>query len=356
MEAKKRERVWTLHESKDGAGTKKEIRDLADGLQMSELCAKLLYNRGFRTLEQAERFLKNEETQLHDPFLLKDADRAVERIRLSLERHEKTVIYGDYDVDGVTAVSVLYLYLKERGANVSYYIPSRNGEGYGLAVLVGNIGAIVGSIVSTRLMLRYTAKVFGKDADCECDTADETLDIRRYRKVRTGSVGTRLMGALLDGGKSGVDMGLSIIPGVLIICTLVMMLTNGMPEGGYTGSAYEGIGLLPWLGEKLQFILLPLFGFSNPEAISVPITALGAAGAAIGMAERLVAGGLANAHDVAVFTAMCMCWSGYLSTHVAMMDTLKCHFLTGKALLYHTIGGLCAGFVANWLYHLLSML
>ena len=133
MEAKKRERVWTLHESKDGAGTSKEIRDLADGLQMSELCAKLLYNRGFRTLEQAERFLKNEETQLHDPLLLKDADLAVERIRLSLERHEKTVIYGDYDVDGVTAVSVLYLYLKERGANVSYYIPSRNGEGYGLS-------------------------------------------------------------------------------------------------------------------------------------------------------------------------------------------------------------------------------
>ena len=133
MEAKKRERVWTLHESKDGAGTTKEIRDLADGLQMSELCAKLLYNRGFRTIEQAERFLKNEETQLHDPFLLRDADLAVERIRLSLERREKTVIYGDYDVDGVTAVSVLYLYLKERGANVSYYIPSRNGEGYGLS-------------------------------------------------------------------------------------------------------------------------------------------------------------------------------------------------------------------------------
>ena len=133
MEAKKRERVWTLHETKDGAGTTKEIRDLADGLQMSELCAKLLYNRGFRTIEQAERFLKNEETQLHDPFLLKDADLAVERIRLSLERREKTVIYGDYDVDGVTAVSVLYLYLKERGANVSYYIPSRNGEGYGLS-------------------------------------------------------------------------------------------------------------------------------------------------------------------------------------------------------------------------------
>ena len=133
MEAKKRERVWTLHESKDDAGTKQDIRALAQGLQMSELCAKLIYNRGFKTVEQAERFLKNEESQLHDPFLMMDADKAVARIRRSIERHEKTVIYGDYDVDGVTAVSVLYLYLKEQGADVSYYIPSRNGEGYGLS-------------------------------------------------------------------------------------------------------------------------------------------------------------------------------------------------------------------------------
>ena len=236
-------------------------------------------------------------------------------------------------------------------------LPSKDGESFGLAVLVGNIGAIVGSVVSTRLMLRYTAKVFGKDAPCECeDTSEAPIDVSRLRKVRPGSIGNRLMDALLEGGKSGVEMGMSIIPGVLIICTLVMMLTNGMPEGGYTGAAYEGIGLLPWLGEKLQFILLPIFGFTNPEAISVPITALGAAGAAIGMAERLVTGGLANAHDVAVFTAMCMCWSGFLSTHVAMMDSLKCNFLTGKALLYHTIGGLCAGAAANWLYQLLSML
>ena len=235
-------------------------------------------------------------------------------------------------------------------------LPSAKGENFGLAVLVGNIGAIIGSIVSTRLMLRYTAKLYGKDAPCEYDTAEEALDVTRLRKVRTGSVGTRLMGALLDGGKSGVDMGLSIIPGVLIICTLVMMLTNGMPEGGYTGAAYEGIGLLPWLGEKLQFILLPLFGFSNPESISVPITALGAAGAAIGMAERLVAGGLANAHDVAVFTAMCMCWSGYLSTHVAMMDSLKCSYLTGVAILCHTVGGICAGVFANWTYNLLMLI
>ena len=232
------------------------------------------------------------------------------------------------------------------------------GENFGLAVVVGNIGAIIGSIVSTRLMLRQTAKIYGKEALCEVhgEETEAQIDINRLRRVRRGGVGSRFIDALLEGGKCGVDMGLSIIPGVLIICTLVMMLTNAMPEGGYTGAAYEGIALLPWIGEKIQFILMPIFGFSSAESIAVPITALGAAGAAIGIVENLITAGLANAHDVAVFTAMCMCWSGYLSTHVAMMDSLKCNDLTGKAISSHTIGGLCAGFAANWIYKLLMMI
>ena len=231
------------------------------------------------------------------------------------------------------------------------------GEHFGLAVLIGNLGAIIGSIVSTRLMLRQTAKIYGKEADCDVyGHAGPIIDIDHYRQVRRGGIGTRFIDALLEGGKSGVDMGLSIIPGVLIICTLVMMLTNGMPEGGYTGAAYEGIGLLPWLGSKIQFILLPLFGFSSAESIAVPITALGAAGAAIGIVENLIRTGSANAHDVAVFTAMCMCWSGYLSTHVAMMDSLKCHELTGKAIVSHTVGGLCAGIAANWIFKFVMLI
>ena len=235
-------------------------------------------------------------------------------------------------------------------------IKSPIAESFGLAVLVGNLGAIVGSVVSTRLMLRQTAKIYGKDADVECEgDGGPVIDIHHYRRIHRGNVGTRFIDALLEGGKSGVDMGLSIIPGVLIICTLVMMLTNGAPEGGFTGAAYEGIGLLPWLGEKIDFILMPLFGFSSAEGIAVPITALGAAGAAISIVENLIQRGLANAHDIAVFTAMCMCWSGYLSTHVAMMDSLKCHELTGKAILSHTIGGLCAGIFANWFYRLLML-
>jgi len=230
------------------------------------------------------------------------------------------------------------------------------GKGFGLAVLVGNLGAVIGSIVSTRLMLRYTKKLYGTEAECEISDDGEAIDIHHYRKVRQESTGSRLMDAVLEGGKTGVEMGLSIIPGVLIICTLVLMLTNGMPEGGYSGGAYEGVAILPWLGEKLSFILQPLFGFQSAEAIAVPITSLGAAGAAIGIVEKLVQLRLCGAHDIAVFTAMCMCWSGYLSTHVAMMDALKSSHLTGKAILCHTIGGLCAGIAANWGYQLLMLI
>jgi len=235
-------------------------------------------------------------------------------------------------------------------------VSSPEGESFGLAVLIGNLAAIAGSIISTRLMLMKTVKVYGKEEMCEIDSDVEIADINVYRRVRTGNVGTRLMDAVLSGGRTGVEMGLAIIPGVLIICTLVMILTNTAPEGGYTGAAYEGVGFLPWVGEKLNFILLPLFGLSHPDGIAVPITALGAAGAAIGIADKLIMNSLANAHDVAVFTAMCMCWSGYLSTHVAMMDSLKCNKLTGTAILCHTVAGLAAGAIANWSYSLITLL
>ena len=146
-------------------------------------------------------------------------------------------------------------------------------------------------------------------------------------------------------------MGVAIIPGVLIICTFVMLLTNGpSSDGTYTGAAYEGVSFLPLVAEKMEFILSPLFGFSSPEGIAVPITALGAAGAAIGLVPELIDKGLASGNDIAVFTSMCMCWSGYLSTHVAMMDSLKLRDLTGHAIVCHTVGGLCAGICAHLIY------
>ena len=178
----------------------------------------------------------------------------------------------------------------------------------------------------------------------------------RERLVREGSIGGRILSSLLEGGKSGVKIGLDIIPGVLIICSVVMLLTFSEPAGGYTGGAYEGVAFLPWVGEKLSFILTPLFGFSSPESISVPIMSLGAAGAAISVVPRLVSEGLAHANDIAVFTAICMCWSGYLSTHIAMLEGLGYRELSGRSILYHTIGGLVAGISANWIFKLIMLI
>lgn len=227
-----------------------------------------------------------------------------------------------------------------------------NGDTLQVPVLIGLLGAVVGSILSTRLMLFFSKKFY-------LESAEDTMGSKSYselkndRPVRTGSVGTRFIEAMLDGGKSGVDMGLAIIPGVLIICTFVMMLTYGAGENGYSGAAYQGIGLLPVIAEKMNFILKPIFGFTSAECIVVPITALGAAGAALGIVPNLLASGAAAANDIAVFTAMCMCWSGYLSTHVSMMSSIGCEKLISKAILSHTIGGLLAGAVANFAYKLL---
>ena len=227
----------------------------------------------------------------------------------------------------------------------------------GTAVLVGNFSAIIGSIISVRIMLHFTKKEYGTEEYCIQFEEHEDMDaIMNTREIRDGGIGGRAIEALLEGGKNGVDVGLAIIPGVITICTLVMMLTNGASaDGTYTGAAYEGIAFLPWLGKKLEFILSPLFGFTDASGISVPITALGAAGAAIGLVPHMAEAGTVLANDVAVFTAMCMCWSGYLSTHVAMMSSLKVNKLTGKAILSHTIGGLCAGVAANWIFKLVML-
>lgn len=235
-------------------------------------------------------------------------------------------------------------------------LQSITAQSYTKATLIGLLGAIGGSIVSTRLMLSFTSRLYGKDEAADIvSNGTETAEPLLTR--REGSIFSRLLDAMLDGGKSGVEMGLSIIPGVLIICTFVMMLTNGpSASGAFTGGAYEGIYLLPRLSERLRFLLDPLFGFSSPEAIAVPVTALGAAGAAMGLVGKLAAQGLAQGNDIAIFTAMCMCWSGYLSTHVSMMNSLGCNHLVGKAILSHTIGGLCAGIFAHWLYMLAMFL
>ena len=232
------------------------------------------------------------------------------------------------------------------------------GSGVIWAALCGNLGTVVGAIVSTRLMLFFMKRFFGKDRPAVVEP-----EVEEGKTEQTPKGFLHVLNALMEGGKKGVELGLAIIPGVLIICSVVMMLTKGMPEGGYTGGAYEGIAAIPWLAEKINFLIKPLFGFASTEALGVPVTALGSAGAALPMIEAIVVDSAASGaaprailNDISVFTAICMCWSGYLSTHVSMMDALKCNRFTGKAILCHTVGGLCAGIAAHWLFTLTALI
>ena len=123
------QKKWNILGVRDDA-----VKALADALGVGTLIAGLLCNRGYTTKEAASCFLGMEEELLHSAMLLRDMDKAVKRIEEALERKEKIVVYGDYDVDGVTSVSIFYLYLTALGATVDYYIPNRMGEGYGMSL------------------------------------------------------------------------------------------------------------------------------------------------------------------------------------------------------------------------------
>lgn len=110
---------------------KKQAAQLAYEYGYDEFAVLLLNSRGITDPESVSEFLENE-GELSDPFLIKDMDKAVNRIRKAVDNYEKIAIYGDYDADGVTATALLYLYLEAIGGNVIYYIPSRIDEGYGL--------------------------------------------------------------------------------------------------------------------------------------------------------------------------------------------------------------------------------
>ncbi len=110
-----------------------EVHALSENIRVPRVIAKMLLRRGVRDFDSARRFFKPNLSHLYDPFIMKDMDRAVDRLRKAILAEEKILIYGDYDVDGITSVSFLYLILKELGVDVRYYIPDRQLEGYGLS-------------------------------------------------------------------------------------------------------------------------------------------------------------------------------------------------------------------------------
>lgn len=122
---------WTL-KSKP---TKEKVEKLAKELQIEETLASILCQRNIETFDNAKKFFRPNLEDIHDPFLMKDMDKAVQRIEKAIENEENILIYGDYDVDGTTAVSLVSAYLKTIYPNIATYIPDRYDEGYGISYI-----------------------------------------------------------------------------------------------------------------------------------------------------------------------------------------------------------------------------
>jgi single-stranded-DNA-specific exonuclease len=115
-------------------GNEEEIASLASELNLDVPLAQLLIQRNIKTYQEAEEFFRPKLTHLHDPFLMKNMDVAIQRIQDAIQAGEKVMIYGDYDVDGTTAVALVYSYFKDHFKDIDYYIPDRYNEGYGVSV------------------------------------------------------------------------------------------------------------------------------------------------------------------------------------------------------------------------------
>ncbi len=127
-----KEKKWILKDL-DDASSNQKIAKIAKNLNIHPIVAKLLYNRGYKDEGAIKTFIAMESEMLCNPFMLKDVEHGLKRIHSAIKHREKITVYGDYDVDGVTSVCTLYLYLKSKGADIDYYIPNRAGEGYGVS-------------------------------------------------------------------------------------------------------------------------------------------------------------------------------------------------------------------------------
>ena len=112
-----------------------KVEELRSALKVDRVVSELLLQREIKTFDQAQAFFRPSITELHDPFLMRDMDKAVERINLAISKNEKILLFGDYDVDGTTAVALMYSYLIQKYEHIDFYIPDRYKEGYGVSFL-----------------------------------------------------------------------------------------------------------------------------------------------------------------------------------------------------------------------------
>jgi len=121
---------WKIRSVRDDL----EIKSLADSLNISEILAKLLIHRNIKSFPQARYFFKPDLEGLHNPFLMNGMQAAARRVILAITSNEKILVYGDYDVDGTCSTALMYMFLKELGANVEFFIPNRLRDGYGITI------------------------------------------------------------------------------------------------------------------------------------------------------------------------------------------------------------------------------
>jgi len=172
-------KLWKIKEIKE----EDSINRLTKELNINKVLATLLVQRGIKTFKDAHDFFRPDLKNLHDPFLMKDMDIAVNRIIKAINNNEKILIYGDYDVDGTTAVSMMYLFLKKFTSNIDYYIPDRYFEGYGLSYKGVEYGSSIKAslIITLDCGIKDTNKVlYAKEKNidviiCDHHTPDEIL-------------------------------------------------------------------------------------------------------------------------------------------------------------------------------------
>ncbi len=123
------EKIWNLKKQ----GDQNEVKHLSAALSVNMVIARLLVQRGIKTFNEARSFFRPRLSDLHDPFLMKDMEKAVNRLETAIAKQEKVLIYGDYDVDGTTSVAMMYTFLHSRLNQIEYYIPDRYSEGYGIS-------------------------------------------------------------------------------------------------------------------------------------------------------------------------------------------------------------------------------
>lgn len=125
------EKRWAFFEQEN----QEKINQLAQELNIDKSLAQILVQRDVKTFEEAKHFFRPQLAQLHDPFLMKDMEKAIDRINIALQQNEKILVYGDYDVDGTTAVALTYSFFNQFTENIAYYIPDRHKEGYGISTI-----------------------------------------------------------------------------------------------------------------------------------------------------------------------------------------------------------------------------